>query len=1454
LFRALTVTRSLLGVVALLAVLLPPASPVRAATFTVTTNADSGPGSLRAAIIAAHTSPGADTITFSIGSGVQTIDLLSPLPGIVGTVTIDGTTQPGFSGTPLIELRSTTNSFHGLALAGDNSLIRGLSVTGFSSGILLAGNAISVQGNYLGLRADGVTAGANEDGISVVPIAPFAATGNRIGGTNAAERNVISGNARLATGGAGFARRGIGIYGAPSTRIEGNFIGLNAAGTAAVPNDNGISVHDASGTIIGGTTAAARNVISGNDNFNIYLANSDGNTVQGNRIGLNAAGTASISANARAPGVQIDNGVYVSGGLGTRGRNNTIGGTAAGAGNEFGVTSPFQIRLDERNVPPGTVRDNVFLGNSITRAGIDLNGQALGVSSFNDALDADEGPNHVQNAPVITSVAGTGPGTVIQGTLHTTPNTSNIRVEVFSSPTCNIASPNGSTARTFLSAANVNTDGAGNASFNVVGNVPAGEFASALATSGNNTSPISNCKGNLTGGANIQVTTLADENGMNPLACSLREAVTAANTNAPFGGCIAGTGIDEITFAVNGNFLLTGSQITLTTEGLTITGNGPANTVIDPNDTSRAFVVNERPATFRNLSIQNGNATGDGGAIQIIHTGAFGMPTVVIDNVELHDNQASVDGGAIGGTIVGQLTLLNSTLIRNTAGQDGGAISLRNPSAAGFSVFQIDSSTISNNGAARDGGGVNLGAFVVTSVFSRIMVNGNTAGRDGGGSYLNTQVDTFLQSTFDGNTAGRDGGGVRSRALVPALSTFSDNQAGGDGGGFWTGQGLGAFTTTISGNRALAGRGGGAFINGVTSGASPSEFSTITNNRATTGGGLFINAGGGNPLTGFLLADNPQGGNCAGATMDSRGFNFSSDNTCAGSFTQGSDGNNAALPLGSLANNGGPTKTHMPQSGNAAIDVMPVTGACQVDATFGGSPAHDQRGVARPVGLRCDAGAVERDDVPLPPAVSIAKGADPTPAQTGQPLTYTLTATNTSSLSPATGVTVTDTLPANVTFVSATPSQGSCSGTATVTCNLGNLPALGTATITIVVIPQASTAGTTLTNQASVVISGTNLSAQTGATVQTPVQAGPAVADLGITKAGPASVAPGGTLVYTLTVTNAGAAAAAGVSVADPTPAGLTFISNSGDCLTAFPCALGSVGPGVTRTITSTYQVPAGYSGANPIVNTATVSTTSQDATTANDTAGASTAVTAPPPPGTADVSIVKAGPASVAPGSPIVYTVTVTNSGPVDATGVIVSDLTPNGLSFVSNSGACLTPYPCAIGTIPAGQSRVITTTMNVPAGYAGANPIVNIATVNATTTDANAGNNSSTASTPLLNAPPAPPPPPPTVPIATVEPVPTPEKDPEPRKLTKEQRQQVKRTDASSLDDTHIEGNVLAVDPTSTPPTMTIGSRDGTVTLRLHEDAAELARFARVGQYFVGSGEKEHEQLWDIYEGDVE
>ncbi len=289
----------------------PPAVPL---TNVVTTTADYGPGSLRAAIYYATDHPGT-TIRFDIptgdagySNGVFYIHLTGMLPPLVtdGTV-IDGSTQPGFTGNPLIFvdasqiLPETFTSDTFLIYSADNQ-IKNIAFSGFDwNGMTLiypdaTNNTIS--GCWFGLDATGTNAAPNAfQGILITD----GASRNVIGGTNALERNVISGNTQY----------GIFITGSNTTGnvIIGNYIGTDAGGSISVPNGvAGIGiVTNGSGQIIGGANDADRNVVSGNGGPGILLTGPgvSNNLVEGNYVGLNASGTTGVPNVVAATGVQV---------------------------------------------------------------------------------------------------------------------------------------------------------------------------------------------------------------------------------------------------------------------------------------------------------------------------------------------------------------------------------------------------------------------------------------------------------------------------------------------------------------------------------------------------------------------------------------------------------------------------------------------------------------------------------------------------------------------------------------------------------------------------------------------------------------------------------------------------------------------------------------------------------------------------------------------------------------------------------------------------------------------------------------------------------------------------------------------------------------------------------------------------------------------------------------------
>src|SRR4029453_5043517 len=159
---------------------------------------------------------GTDTIAFDIpGSGVHTIAIATDLPTITDPVVIDGTTQPGYAGNPLIELSTATGP--GLVITGGNSTLRGLVLNGTGRMILLqTGGGNVVEGCYIGTHATGTVDLANDQGIRIL-----SSNNNRIGGTSPSSLNLISGNSAV----------GLLVESSDGTIIQGNLIGTDITGT-----------------------------------------------------------------------------------------------------------------------------------------------------------------------------------------------------------------------------------------------------------------------------------------------------------------------------------------------------------------------------------------------------------------------------------------------------------------------------------------------------------------------------------------------------------------------------------------------------------------------------------------------------------------------------------------------------------------------------------------------------------------------------------------------------------------------------------------------------------------------------------------------------------------------------------------------------------------------------------------------------------------------------------------------------------------------------------------------------------------------------------------------------------------------------------------------------------------------------------------------------------------------
>jgi IPT/TIG domain/S-layer homology domain len=514
-------------------------------TYTVTTTADAGAGSLRQAITDANTNPGADTIAFAIvGTGPHTITLASDLPGITDAVTIDGYTQGGASPNTrpvgegldtVLQVVVTANASGAcFASSASNVTIRGLVVHRCNTAAIQltgAGTNNVVAGNFLGTLADGATLPANGNVSAGVSIS--GQTGARVGGTLPADRNLI----------AGFNFGQVSVSGGTGHLVQGNLIGLKASGLETLAGQdaaNGVHV-TAGSAVVGGSAAAARNAFGSNLSGVLVQGTADA-TIEGNFFGLDVTGERAIIV-----GVFVSHGAY---GIQTLSqgdvqiRGNRIGGVRVGIGVSSGApviegnfigTDPTGtidlstqlggvsvqnasgaiiggIGAGEGNLIANSGRTAspaagvgvlagkaTIRGNSIhsTRTpinfadppptdvlGIDLAPGSFGGVTPNDPGDGDSGANGLQNFPLITSAAPDGPqgsGTRVVGTLNSAASTT---YDLDFYAICNARPQDLLEGKDYIGSIQVTTNASGDASFDEVlpTTISAGTSVTATAT------------------------------------------------------------------------------------------------------------------------------------------------------------------------------------------------------------------------------------------------------------------------------------------------------------------------------------------------------------------------------------------------------------------------------------------------------------------------------------------------------------------------------------------------------------------------------------------------------------------------------------------------------------------------------------------------------------------------------------------------------------------------------------------------------------------------------------------------------------------------------------------------------------------------------------------------------------------------------------------------------------
>jgi uncharacterized repeat protein (TIGR01451 family) len=369
------------------------------------------------------------------------------------------------------------------------------------------------------------------------------------------------------------------------------------------------------------------------------------------------------------------------------------------------------------------------------------------------------------------------------------------------------------------------------------------------------------------------------------------------------------------------------------------------------------------------------------------------------------------------------------------------------------------------------------------------------------------------------------------------------------------------------------------------------------------------------------------------------------------------------------------------------------------------------------------------EDTTVQPAdLSVTKSDSPDPVRVGVPLNYRLTVAN-GGPNTATGVVLTDTLPAGVTFQSSNPGEPICTqASGRVTCDLGNLPNLDSTSVTIVVRPR--TAGM-ITNVAEVAANEPDPDPEDNATsATTRVEA---VADLEISKGDdPDPVIAGENLTYTLTITNHGPSDATGIALTDTLPAGVRFVSSAPDCPElsgSVTCNLGNLDSGESTQVTLIAQVDP--STTETLTNDASVRGNEFDPDMENNSASEDTMIDRE-----TDLEISKGDdPDPVTAGEVLTYTLTATNHGPSDATGVVVTDILPPGVTFRSSSPGTPTcsqagdSVTCNLGNLANDDNTQVTIHAKVNSSTQGA--LTNSASVTGNESDPNGDNNSATEDT---------------------------------------------------------------------------------------------------------------------------
>lgn len=1330
-----------------------------AQTYTVNTTVDTedsnlsdgicadalGRCSLRAAIQQSNVMPGNDVVVFAItGLSPFRIRVTSELPVVTEPITIDGTTQAGYQGTPLIVLDGGATSTTqigpivivdvGLDIAAGGSLVKGLTIEGFSGvGILLRGAGENrVESNLLRANGDAGTFGAGLiidsssnnlisgnisqantwDGIQIND----GATGNRLAGNTVHSNGVVgirltSAPSNTIGGTESGSANTVHSNGGNGIRIENPDGGANLVlGNTIGPSSfSGVTIVQSPGNLVGGSTPGAANYIFGNVFFGVAIA-LDGavnNRVEGNVIGLDRNGSRSGN------GSNFDNsaGIVIEGASA-----NTVGGTLPGARNVISGNNGDGIHIFSNGNDPGSTSENRVLGNWIglnvsgtstignTRSGVQLVGGGGGIivqpSNTGASQNIIGGLDPASRNVISGNGYGVGLGALPDRAMSGGFVNENLVIGNYigTDPTGTLDMGN-----TFDG---VNTNGS---SRNVIGgivpearNVISGNGRHGVSIGGPGLGSQNRVLGNFIG-------TKAD--GVSPLKND-SFGVRVGDVESPVGDTSSGAG-NVIAFNGGGGVVLPfnasmrvpirgnsihsngGLGIDLNADG--VTQNDPGDSDFGANGRQNFPKIVAASTTFTQTRVQGSLLTSPGEYSVDIYSspdcdssgfgeGAtfVGSANVIVDNTGQGLFDVSFDR-----VIPSSYLTASATDIRGSTSEFSSCFAL-DPAELSITLQDSPDPVLAGQQLSYQAGVFNSGPNTATAVMLTDVLPSSVIPV----SVVSSQGNCVLAQTVTCELGAIENGASASVAINVKVK--------------------GTAPSTISNT---------ASVKAAESQANRSNDSAT----ATTS----VNAAADLALT---MSDSPDPV-VAGAQLtytigaQNRGPNNATNVTVRDALPAGVSFVSASASQGTCSFAGGVVNCLLGTiagsetlfgTASVTIRVVPqspgtLSNSAQINADQGDPDAANNTAAAT---------TMVKPGADL--AVTVEDAPDPVVA--GAELTYTTRVTN-QGPNEGSGSTLTQTLPSTVDAVSFEPSQGECLLAGTLlTCSLGSIPIGGIATVVTKVTPRAS--GSISTSVAVDAVEDDPDPSDNSASAATTVAPG---ADLEVTQTdSPDPVLAGSEVTYEVKVRNSGPDSASNVELVDTLPTDVTFISaetSQGSCTSSsglVTCRLGSIGTSAGATVLIRVRAPLAE---GTLINRASANADQADPDPSDNVSTEETTVNP-----SADLSITQTDtPDPARTGGSLTYTITVSNSGPNDATGVRLDDILPEGAVLVSveaSQGTCNSTVVCELGTLPVGGSVTVRITVRPTIeGLA-----VNRASVAAIEGDVNPANNSSAEQTTVI------------------------------------------------------------------------------------------------------------------------